>query len=81
MPIISAKLVNDNCETVRDVTDKVKRYAGPKSNFYGKGILIQDMFTFDKDTMKKEYPYLVISDVMGNVKAYNTAHSVVLVAK
>ena len=81
MPIISAKLVNDNCETVRDVTDKVKRYAGPKSNFYGKGILIQDMFTFDKDTMKKEYPYLVISDVMGNVKAYKTDHSVDLVAK
>jgi hypothetical protein len=81
MPIISAKLVNDNCETVRDVTEKVKRYAGPKSNFYGKSILIQDMFTYDEDTMKKEYPYLVISDVMGNVKAYKTDHSVDLVAK
>jgi hypothetical protein len=81
MPIISAKLINDNCETVRDVTEKVKRYAGPKSNFYGKSILIQDMFTYDEDTMKKEYPYLVISDVMGNVKAYKTDHSVDLVAK
>lgn len=81
MPIVCAKLMNDNCETVRDVTEKIKRYAGPKSNFYGKDILIQDMFTYDEDTLKKVYPYLVIRDAFGKVKAYKTDQSVDFVAK
>jgi hypothetical protein len=81
LPIVRASLINQECDTARDVTEKIKRYAGPKSNFYGKAILIQDIFSYDEETMKKEYPYLVISDAMANTKAFKTDHSVDLVAK
>jgi hypothetical protein len=80
-PIVCAKLMNDACETTRDVTDKIKRYAGPKSNFYGEEILIRDIFSYDDETMKKEYPYLVISDVFGNTRAFKTDQSLDFVAK
>jgi len=80
-PIVSAKLINDECMTTRDVTDKIIRYAGPKSNFYGEEILIRDMFTYDEHTMCKEYPYLVITDVFGNTRAFKTNQSLALVAK
>ena len=81
MPITRAILMNDECKPVRDVTQKIKRYAGPKSNFYGEEVLIRDMFFYDEETMEKEYPYLIITDAMGTSKAFRTQGSLTLVAK
>ena len=81
VPITRAVLMNEKCEPVRDVTEKIRRYAGPRSNFYGETVPIQMMFTFDSETMEKEYPYLVISNAFGQVSAHKTSHSVTLVAK
>jgi len=72
LPIVRAVLMDDNVQQRLDVTKKIQRFAGPKNNFYGKTILIQDMFTFSKDTFEKEYPYIVITDILNNVKAYKT---------
>lgn len=74
LPIVRAVLMDDNAKQRLDVTKKIQRFAGPKNNFYGKTILIQDMFTFSKETLEKEYPYLVISDILNNVKAYKTTN-------
>lgn len=81
VPITRAMLMNANCEPVRDVTDKIRRYAGPRNNFYGEIVPIQWMFTFDSETMEKEYPYLVISNALGEVKAHKTSQSLNFVAK
>ena len=81
LPITRAVLMNNEGEPVRDVSDKIRRYAGPRSNFYGETVPIQMMFTLDSETMEKEYPYLVISNALGEVKAYKTNQSVTFVAK
>ena len=64
--------MNDDCEVVRDVTEKTKRYAGPRNNFYGEEIPIRDIFTYDEMTLTKEYPYLVITTALGQVKGFKT---------
>ena len=76
MPIVRAVLMNDDGQVSRDVTKAIQRFAGPKNNFYGEDILIQDIFSFTKETLEKEYPYLVISDVLNNVKAFKTSGTI-----
>ncbi|QIG59882.1 hypothetical protein [Dishui Lake phycodnavirus 4] len=73
MPIVRAVLMDHAATQKIDVTKKIKRFAGPKNNFYNKDILIRDMFSFTTDTLEEEYPYIVISDIMNNVKAYKTS--------
>lgn len=72
MPIFKALLMDKEGQAKRDITQKLCRYAGPKNNFFGEDILIRDMFYYDDETLKKEYPYLVVSDVMNNVKIVET---------
>lgn len=82
LPITRACLMNDDCEVVRDVTEKIKRYAGPRNNFYGEEIPIRDIFTYDEMTLTKEYPYLIITTALGQVKGFKTqCDSVSFVAK
>lgn len=72
MPISKALLVDSKGNPKRDITEKFCRYAGPKNNFFGEEILIRDILYYTDETLNDEYPYLIISDVLGNVKMIGT---------
>lgn len=59
VPIKRAELLDGDMEFVRDVTGKIKKYAGPRNNFFNQEILPDDMFTYS------DYKFLRIENILG----------------
>ena len=60
-PIISAFLVNKD-NPVRNVTKKLLKVMGPRRDFHGQSVPIEDLFTFD------DYTDITVRDIMGVTK-------------
>lgn len=83
IPITSAVLVDEDDKPVRDVTKKIKRYAGPRGDFHGESVRIADLLYYDLDTLKREYPKLQITNAFGAKTTVSTVdgYTMDLVAK
>jgi hypothetical protein len=58
---------------VKDILDKIKRYAGPRGDFYGgQRIKIGEMFYYDEETLKELYPKIILKNVFGITKTVCT---------
>lgn len=72
MPIVSAFLCDEEHTPVRDVTEKIRRYAGPHVDFHGERVRLSDLLYYDDDVLLNEYPYLKIQNLIGNSKFVKT---------
>ena len=72
MPIACATLVDEDDKPKRDVTQKVKRYAGPRGDFHNEKVRISDLLYYDEETLKKEYPKIQITNAFGMKKTVST---------
>ena len=72
MPIVSAFLCDEDHTPVRDVTEKIRRYAGPHVDFHGERVRLSDLLYYDDDVLLNEYPYLKIQNLIGNSKFVKT---------
>ena len=72
IPIISAILLDSDDKPVKDLLNKIKRYAGPRGNFYGEKVKISDMLYYDDETLELEYPSIKIKNAIGMVKKVST---------
>lgn len=68
IPLMSATLLDVNDKPVRDITNKVRRYAGPKGDFHGQNVPIRDMLYYEEETLKNEYPKIKLVNVLGMTK-------------
>jgi hypothetical protein len=65
-------LVDEDDKPVRDITSKVKRYAGPRGDFEGSEVRIRDLLFYDEDTLNKSYPKIQITNALGMKKVIST---------
>jgi len=65
LPIVRAVLVDEDDKPKRDVTKKIKSYAGPRGDFHGESVRLADLLYYDEDTLEKEYPKLQITNALG----------------
>lgn len=72
LPITSAILVDEDDKPKRDVTRKIKRYAGPNGDFHGERVLLKDLLYYDEDTLTREYPKIQITNALGMKKVVPT---------
>jgi hypothetical protein len=72
LPITSATLVDEDDKPVRDVTRKVKRYAGPKGDFHGSDVKLSDLLFYDEDVLAEKYPKIQITNALGVKKVVST---------
>ena len=73
MPLVSAQLMDIDDKPVKDVLNKIKRYAGPRGDFHGnKNVKISDMLYYDVDTLRTMYPTIKLKNVLGKVKSVST---------
>ncbi len=72
IPLSSAWLVDHNDKPKRDITEKVKRYAGPRNDFHGQHVPLKEFLYYTKDTLERKYPKIVISNAFGMKKTLNT---------
>jgi len=72
IPLGEAWLVDHDDKPVKDITKKVKRYAGPKNDFHGEKVRICDMLYYTEETLRKDYPHIRLTNALGMSKNVST---------
>ena len=72
VPIKEAKLVGDT--KMRDVTNKIKKYAGPDYNFHNESINVYELFFILLD----DYKYLEITNLLGQKRKFLVDENITL---
>ena len=68
IPLSRAWLLDQDDKPVRDITEKVRRYAGPRNDFHGQDVKLVDFLYYTQKTLKDEYPKLLLLNTMGMKK-------------
>lgn len=64
MPITNAMLIDDN-GPVRDVTKKIIRYMGPRKDFHGEDVTVEDLFLYD------DYTHIQVKNIMNQTNEFS----------
>ena len=54
-----------------NITEKVKRYAGPRGDFHGEKVPLRDFLYYDNEHLKNKFPKIVLNG-LGMKKAVST---------
>lgn len=65
LPITQAWLCDQDDKPKRCVTEKIRRYAGPKNDFHGVDVALKDLLYYDEETLRELYPKLVLQNALG----------------
>jgi hypothetical protein len=72
IPLSSAWIVDQDDKPMRDITEKVKRYSGPRNDFHGQKVSLEHFLYYDKDTLKDKFPKIVLSNTLCMKKTLST---------
>ena len=72
IPISSAWIVDHDDKPQVNITEKVKRYCGPRNDFHGEDVPLKDFLYYTKETLSKKYPKIVLSNTIGMKKTLLT---------
>lgn len=72
IPLSSALLIDYNNKPVRDVTSKIRKYGGPRSDFHGEDVPICDMLRYNHATLKDQFPKIKLTNAIGMTKVVSS---------
>lgn len=72
LPITKAWLCGEDDKPKRDVTEKIRRYAGPKNDFHGVDVALRDVLYYDEETLRELYPKLLLQNALGFKRTVST---------
>jgi hypothetical protein len=72
IPIRSAWLVDHDDKPMRNITEKVRRYAGPRNDFHGQKVPLEDFLYYDRSILEDLYPSICITNTLGMKKTVST---------
>jgi len=72
LPLVSAQLLNDKNIPVKDILNKINRYAGHRKDFNGNKIKISDMLYYDEETLKNDLPKIKLVNILKMEKIVST---------
>jgi len=72
IPIVSAQLLDSDDKPVRDLLNKIRRYAGPRGDFHNQKVKISDMLYYDLEMLESQYPKIKLKNALGMTKIVNT---------
>ena len=72
IPLSSAWIVDHDDKPMRDITEKVKRYSGPRNDFHGQKVPLKDFLFYEKDVLKDRFPKIILSSTIGMKKTLST---------
>ena len=72
MPIVSAVLLDSDDKPVKDILNKIRRYAGPRKDFHNEKVKIKVMLFYDTDTLENNFPKIKLKSVIGTTKIVST---------
>ena len=68
IPVSSVWIVDHNDKPQVDITEKVKRYAGPRNDFHKQHVPLKDFLYYTQKTLIKKFPKIMISNSLGMKK-------------
>jgi len=72
IPLSSAWIVDHDDKPQVDITQKVKRYAGPRNDFHGERVPLKEFLYYTAKTLRTKYPKIVLSNSLGMKKTILT---------
>ena len=72
IPLSSAWIVDHDDKPMRDITEKVKRYSGPRNDFHGQKVPLEHFLFYDRDVLKERFPKIILSNTLGMKKTLST---------
>ena len=72
IPLSSAWIVDHDDKPVRNITEKVKRYSGPRNDFHGQKVPLEHFLYYDREVLKDKYPKIILSNQLGMKKVLST---------
>lgn len=72
IPLNNAWVVDHDDKPVKDITEKVKRYAGPRNDFHKERVPLTDFLYYTPEKLKNDYPSVVIKNVLNMKKKVST---------
>lgn len=68
IPLSSAWIVDHDDKPQVDITEKVKRYAGPRNDFHGQEVPLKDFLYYTTKTLEKKFPKIMLTNSLGMKK-------------
>ena len=68
----SAWIVDHDDKPQVDITQKVKRYAGPRNDFHGERVPLKEFLYYTTKTLRTKYPKIVLGNSLGMKKTILT---------
>lgn len=72
VPFNSAWVVDHDDKPVQNITEKVKRYSGPRNDFHGQKVSLEHFLYYDRDVLEKQFPRIIIKGTLGLQKVVST---------
>jgi hypothetical protein len=72
VPFSSAWVVDNDDKPVRNITEKVKRYSGPRNDFHGQKVSLEHFLYYDRDVLEKQFPKIILKGTLGLQKIVST---------
>ena len=72
IPLSSAWIVDRDDKPMRNITEKVKRYSGPRNDFHGQKVSLENFLYYDRDVLKDRFPKIILANTLGMKKTLST---------
>ena len=72
IPLSSAWIVDHDDKPMRNITEKVKRYSGPRNDFHGQKVSLENFLYYDTDILKDRFPKIILTNTLGMKKTLST---------
>jgi len=72
IPLSSVWIVDHDDKPQVNITEKVKRYAGPRNDFHGESVPLKDFLYYTTETLKSRFPKIILTNSLGMKKTLLT---------
>ena len=72
IPLSSAWIVDHDDKPQVNITEKVKRYAGPRNDFHGQSVPLQAFLYYTQKKLNTKFPKIILSNSLGMKKTLLT---------
>jgi hypothetical protein len=68
IPLTNAWIIDHDDKPQVDITEKVKRYAGPRNDFHDQAVPLQDFLYYTQKTLETRFPKIMLVNSLGMKK-------------
>jgi hypothetical protein len=74
IPLSSAWIVDHDDKPLQNITERVKRYAGPMNDFHGQKVTLEDFLYYEHKFLKERFPKIMLINGIGMKKTVSTTN-------